>query len=169
MKKTKTSVITNNENQLISFEIEPEVLKLGYIFNGNTQKTELEFELLNDKECDFIENVFYKNPLLREDFVNLKLDYNFYEFLYANGINIIPKSCEDINFPKEMNKDEKEFLYNAILGLFKENPVLGLDLKGFDFDAMKNILITQMVENRASGCLLLNPEKVEIKEHSVLP
>ncbi len=169
MKKTKSNVITNNENQLISFEIEPEVLKLGYIFNGVTKKTELEFELLNDKECDFIENAFYKNPLLREDFVNLKLDYNFYEFLSVNGINVIPKSSKDIKFPKNMSWDEKEFLYNAIINLFKDNPVLGLDLKGFDFDAMKNILITQMVENRMADCLLLNPEKIEIQEHSVSP
>ncbi|MCQ2958404.1 MAG: hypothetical protein MJ180_05850, partial [Candidatus Gastranaerophilales bacterium] len=69
MENVEEKVILNNQNQITSYEVDTGEVKLGYIYENNNKNITLEFELFDDKDCDFIENSFYKNPILKEELI----------------------------------------------------------------------------------------------------
>ena len=79
MENVEEKVILDNKNQITSYEVDTQTVKLGYIFDGKQKNITLEFDLLSDEECDFIEHAFYKNPILKEELINSKLNFYFFE------------------------------------------------------------------------------------------
>ena len=169
MDSVHEEVILDNRNQITSYEIDAGEVNLGYIFADVNKKLKIEFEFLSDKECDFIENAFYKNPILKEELINSRLNFYFFEYLLANGIKIIPEKVEDMNLPKDMQEEEKIFLYDSLRAIIIKNPLLALDIKGFDTDAMKEILSRQLLEVKKEKVDYIPLEDVNVNVDRKLP
>jgi len=169
MDSVHEEVIVDNKNQITSYEIDTEEVRLGYIFEDKNKSIKIDFDLLDDKECDFIENAFYKNPILKEELINSRLNFHFFDYLLANGIKIIPEKVEDLNLPKDMPEDEKFFLFDSLRAIIIKNPLLAMDIKGFDTDAMKEILSRQLLEVKKEKVDYIPMEEVKVKTERNLP
>ena len=97
MDKVNEKVVIEGQNQIISYEIDAGILDLGYIYENKNKSIKATFELFEDKECDFVENAFYKNPILKEELINSKLNFYFFEYLSQNGIKNIPQTTNDLD------------------------------------------------------------------------
>ena len=169
MDSVHETIILDNKNQITSYEIDTGEVCLGYIFEGTKKKVKIEFDLFEDKECDFVENAFYKNPILKEELINSRLDFHFFEYLLANGIKIIPQSVTELNLAANLCEEEKNFLYDSLRAIIIKNPLLALDIKGFDTDAMKEILSRQLVEVKKEKVDYIPIEDVKVNTERSLP
>lgn len=169
MNNIENNIIMDNQNQITSYEVDTGVIKLGYIFENKTKSITLNFELLEDKECDFIENSFYKNPILKEELINSNLNFYFLEYLSSNNIQMLPASVKNLNLPESMADEEKEFLYDAYRAILRQNPLLALDIKGFDTDGMKEILSRQLLNVKKNNIDFIDINDVKINSEKNLP
>ena len=169
MENVEEKVILDNKNQITSYEVDTQTVKLGYIFDGKQKNITLEFDLLSDEECDFIEHAFYKNPILKEELINSKLNFYFFEYLSKNNIKIIVEKVDDMNLPASMNPMEKLFLFDSLRAIIYKNPLLALDIKGFDTEGMKEILSRQMLEVKKDKVDFIPYEDVTVNTNKQLP
>ena len=169
MENVEEKVIIDNKNQITSYEVDTGIVKLGYIYENKKKNIVLEFDLLSDKECDFIEESFYKNPILKEELINSKLNFYFFEYLLKNNIKIIVQSVADMNLPSEMDAMEKLFLFDSLRAIIIKNPLLALDIKGFATDEMKEILSRQLIQVKKDKIDFIPYEKVTINQNKSLP
>ena len=169
MDSVHEKIILNNQNQITSYEIDTGTATLGYIYSGQNKTVKINFELFTDRECDFIENAFYKNPILKEELINSKLNFYFFEYLLQNNITIIPSKIEDLSLNNEILNEEKIFIYDSLKTIFMKNPILALDIKGFDTDAMKEILAKQLLLTKTEKLDFIPIEKVKITQKNNLP
>ena len=169
MDNVHEEVILDNKNQITSYEVDTGNVSLGYIFNDKNKTIKIDFELFEDEECDFVENAFYKNPILKEELINSRLNFHFFDYLLANNIKIIPEKVEDLNLPKELKEDEKFFLFDSFRAIIIKNPLLALDIKGFDTDAMKEILSRQLLEVKKEKVDYIPINEVKVNTNRNLP
>ena len=134
MENVEEKVILDNKNQITSYEIDTGIVKLGYIYNNKKKNIVLEFDLLTDEECDFIEHAFYKNPILKEELINSKLNFYFFEYLLKNNIKIIVQSVQELNLPSDTDEFEKLFLFDSLRSIIFKNPLLALFKVKFSSD-----------------------------------
>ena len=74
-----------------------------------------------------------------------------------------------MNLPASMNPMEKLFLFDSLRAIIYKNPLLALDIKGFDTEGMKEILSRQMLEVKKDKVDFIPYEDVTVNTNKQLP
>ncbi|MDD3593578.1 MAG: DEAD/DEAH box helicase [Candidatus Gastranaerophilales bacterium] len=154
--------VKTGENQITAYEISDGEIVLQYLFEGQNKSLTVNFEMFSEDEKSFIKNSVKKNPILKEDFVNSKLNYYF--FLYLNSHNIPIPLEEDIYtlFAPVENEKEKEFLALTFAVLIKQDPLLILDVKGFETDDFREELAKELLHVEKASVDYIDIDKVTV-------